>query len=157
MSIYSLTDEALQDLDNIFNYMSTMTTQITLTLPDEVYKKAEHFAQLTSRDVADVLTQAIALSLSPINSQSAPTDSREIPSVASVSDEEVIALTELQMEPDQDQRLSELLYNQQAGTLTDAEHPQLWALMQVYQEKLLLKAQALREAVQRGLREPLDT
>ncbi len=28
--------------------------------------------------------------------------------------------------------------------------------MQVYQQKLLLKAQALREAVQRGLREPLD-
>lgn len=133
-----------------------MTTQIILTLPDEVYKKAEHFAQLTSRDVADVLTQAIALSLSTIEPQPAPTDSRKSISVASLSDEEVIALTELQMEPDQDQRLSKLLYDQQAGILTDAEHPQLWALMQVYQEKLLLKAQALREAVQRGLREPLD-
>ena len=125
-------------------------------MPDEVYKKAEYFAQLTSRDMADVLTQAIALSLTPINPQSAPTDSRKTISVASLSDEEVIALTELQMEPDQDQRLSKLLYDQQAGILTDAEHPQLWALMQVYQEKLLLKAQALREAVKRGLREPLD-
>lgn len=94
--------------------------------------------------------------LSRINPQSAPTDSREILSFASMSDEEVIALTGLQMEPAQDQRLSELLYNQQAGILSDTEYPQLWALMQVYQEKLLLKAQALREAVQRGLREPLD-
>ena len=133
-----------------------MTTQIILNLPDEVYKKAEHFAQITNRAVGDILTQAITLSLSPISPQSTPIDSKETPSIASLSDEEVIALTELQMEPEQDQRLSELLYNQQAGTLADTEHSELLALMQVYQEKLLLKAQALREAVQRGLREPLD-
>lgn len=133
-----------------------MATQITLDLPDEVYKKAEHFAQLTNRNVADILTQVITLSLSPISSQSAPNDKLEIASFASLPDEEVIALTELQMESEQDQRLSELLYNQQAGTLANTDHSELLALMQVYQEKLLLKAQALREAVQRGLREPLD-
>ena len=133
-----------------------MTTQIILNLPDEVYKKAEHFAQLTNRAVGDILTQAIALSLSPISPQSTPIDSKQTPSIASLSDEEVITLTELQMQPEQDQMLSELLYNQQAGTLADTEHSELLALMQVYQEKLLLKAQALREAVQRGLREPLD-
>ncbi len=133
-----------------------MSTQIILNLPDEVYKKAEHFAQLTNRAVGDILTQAIALSLSPISPQSTPIDSKETPSIASLSDEEVIAVTELQMQPEQDQRLSELLYNQQAGKLANTEHSELLALMQVYQEKLLLKAQALREAVQRGLREPLD-
>ena len=133
-----------------------MTTEIILNLPDEVYKKAEHFAQLTNRAVVDILTQAIALSLSPVSSQSTQIDSKETPSIASLLNEDVIALTELQMQPEQDKRLSELLYNQQAGTLTHAEHSELPALMQVYQEKLLLKAQALREAVQRGLREPLD-
>ncbi|WP_414585627.1 hypothetical protein [Scytonema sp. PCC 10023] len=133
-----------------------MTTQIILNLPDEVYKKAEHFAQLTNRAVVDILTQAIALSLSPVSPQSTPIDSKETLSFSSLPDEEVIALTELQMQPEQDQRLSELLYNQQAGTLANTEHSELLALMQVYQEKLLLKAQALREAVQRGLREPLD-
>ncbi|BAY47857.1 hypothetical protein SAMD00079811_54760 [Scytonema sp. HK-05] len=133
-----------------------MTTQIILNLPDEVYKKAEHFAQLTNRAVVDILTQAIALSLSPVSPQSTPIDSKETPSFSSLPDEEIIALTKLQMQPEQDQRLSELLYNQQAGTLANTEHFELLALMQVYQEKLLLKAQALREAVQRGLREPLD-
>jgi predicted transcriptional regulator len=133
-----------------------MTTQIILNLPDEVYKKAEHFAQLTNRAVVDILTQAIALSLSPVSPQSTPIDSKETLCFSSLPDEEVIALTELQMQPEQDQRLSELLYNQQAGTLANTEHSELLALMQVYQEKLLLKAQALREAVQRGLREPLD-
>lgn len=131
-----------------------MSTQITLTLPDEIYRRAEHFAQLISRDVADVLTEAIALSLSPISLQATSTHSTEFKPVASLSNKEVIALTELQMEPDSDQRLSELLYKQQAGTLTDTERTQLWVLMQLYQEKLLLKTQALREAVERGLREP---
>jgi deferrochelatase/peroxidase EfeB len=67
-----------------------------------------------------------------------------------------MALSELQMEPEQDLYLSELLDKQQAGILTEAERPQLWGLMQVYQEKLLLKAQALREAVERGLRASLE-
>jgi predicted DNA-binding protein len=40
-----------------------MSTKITLTLPDEVYRRAEHLSQLTSRNVADILTEAIALSL----------------------------------------------------------------------------------------------
>jgi len=133
-----------------------MATQITLDLPDEVYKKAQKFAQLTNRNVADILTQVITLSLSPVSSQSALTNSLEIPSFSSLPDEQVIAFTELQMESEQDQRLSELLYNQQAGTLTNTDHSELLALMQVYQEKLLIKAQALHEAVQRGLREPLD-
>lgn len=134
-----------------------MTTQITLTLSDDLYQKAEYFAQLTNRNVADVLAQVIALSFSPITPNTVSTETQERVSVATLSNQEVIALTELQMEPEQDQRLSELLYNQQAGALTDAERYQLWALMQVYQEKLLLKAQALREAVQRGLREPLNS
>jgi hypothetical protein len=56
----------------------------------------------------------------------------------------------------EDQRLSILLHQQQAGSLTDAERPELTALMQAYQQQLLLKAQALREAVRRGLRGPLQ-
>jgi hypothetical protein len=128
-----------------------MATQITLNLPDEIYQKAEHFAQLTNRNIADILTQVITLSLSPISSQSILTNSLEVASIASLADEEIIALTDLEMEPEQDQQLSELLYNQQAGTLTNTEHSELLALIQIYQEKLLLKAQALREAVQRDL------
>ncbi|MBE9213033.1 hypothetical protein IQ247_10160 [Plectonema cf. radiosum LEGE 06105] len=71
--------------------------------------------------MADVLAQAIALSFSPVSPVSAPTDSLEIPSIASLSDEKVVAIAQLQMEPKQDQRLSELLYRQQAEILTDAE------------------------------------
>ena len=73
-----------------------------------------------------------------------------------MSDEEVLVLSELQMEPEQDNHLSELLYKNQAGILTRVERSDLVDLMQIYQEGLLRKAQALNEAVQRGLRKPLE-
>ena len=80
-----------------------------------------------------------------------------MPAVTSLSDEEVVALTELQMLPEQDRRLSTLLQKQQERTLSAPEQAELILLMQVYQEGLLRKAQALREAVQRGLRAPLES
>ena len=128
-----------------------MSTQVTLILPDEVYRRAERLAQLSRREVADVLADTIELSLSPVGLKS-----EAVEPVSGLSDEEVMALAELQLASDQDQRLSSLLDKQQAGTLIEAERSELLGLMQVYQESLLRKAQALREAVQRGLREPLD-
>jgi hypothetical protein len=78
------------------------------------------------------------------------------PSLSELSDAAIVALTHLQLAPYEDQRLSRLLDQQQAGELTDAERAELWTLMQRYQVGLLRKAQALREAVQRGLRKPLS-
>ncbi len=73
------------------------------------------------------------------------------------SDEQVLAAAD---DPGissiEDRQLSELLHRQQAGILTEAERPELAALMELYQSQLLRKAQALREAVRRGLRPPLQ-
>lgn len=132
-----------------------MNKPITLNLPEDVYKRAEGLAQLIGRDLADVLIEAISLSLSSTSSLN-ESDRHESESIKSLSDSEVIALTELQMESEQDLRLSQLLSKQQADTLNEAERPELWTLMQIYQTLLLKKAVALREAVERGLREPLE-
>ncbi|MHB1422447.1 MAG: hypothetical protein ACYC3I_04460 [Gemmataceae bacterium] len=55
-----------------------------------------------------------------------------------------------------DRRLSELLHRQQEGIRTARERFELTELMEVYQTQLLRKARALREAVHRGLRSPLQ-
>ena len=60
------------------------------------------------------------------------------------------------MHPDQDRKLRLRLDRQQAGELSDREGVELSALMQLYQVGLLRKAQALHEAVKRGLREHLE-
>ena len=122
-----------------------------VTLPDEVYRRAARLAQLASRDVADLLAEAITLSLPPLTLPPA-----SVRTVSELSDEEVLALTALQMAPERDRRLSTLLHKQQAGELSDPERSELLALMQLYQEGLLRKAQALHEAVRRGLCAPLE-
>ncbi len=128
-----------------------MSTQITITLPDEVYQQAERFARLANRDVASVLADTIQLSIPPIR-----VNILDLEPISDLSDEQVLALTELQMEPEQDDRLSNLLDRQQAGILVEDERLELQTLMQIYQEELLRKATALSEAVKRGLIEPLS-
>lgn len=127
-----------------------MSTQITITLPDDVYQRAERFARLANRDLASILADTIQLSLLPIAEESL-----DFEPVSTLANEALLALTKLEMEPAQDSRLSELLDQQQAGLLSDNERSELQALMQIYQRGLLRKATALSEAVKRGLIEPL--
>jgi hypothetical protein len=128
-----------------------MSTQIIINLPDEIYQRAERFARLANRDVASILVDTIQLSIPLVSG-----DISDLEPVFVLSDEQVLVLTELQMEPEQDARLSELLDRQQSGTLTEGDRSELQILMQVYQEGLLRKATALSEAVKRGLIEPLS-
>jgi hypothetical protein len=128
-----------------------MSTQITITLPDDIHHRAELFARLANRDIASVLADTIQLSIPPVS-----LDVLDLQPVADLPDEQVLALTELQMEPEQDARLSALLDRQQANLITENERLELQALMQLYQEGLLRKATALSEAVKRGLLEPLS-
>ena len=127
-----------------------MSTQVTVTLPDDTYRRAEYLARLTGRDIADVLAETIHLSLQPLGVQGAV----DLP-VAGLSDADVLAAADSAMDPAQEGRFRDLLEKQQAARLTQEDRAALLALMQVYQEGLLRKAQALHEAVQRGLRPPL--
>ena len=127
-----------------------MTTQVTVTLPDAVYRSAVRLAQLTQREVGDVLTDTLALSLPML-----PDDMEVTGSIAELSDQEVLALTTFELPPALDRQLSTLLERQQAGALTAEELRQLAGLMQAYHGGLVRKSQALQEAVRRGLREPL--
>jgi hypothetical protein len=128
-----------------------MSTEVTITLTDEAYQQVERFSRLANRDVASFLAETIYASIPYVGE-----DVAELEPVADLPDEQVLALTQLQMEPEQDAELSRLLDRQQAGLLTQSEQSSLQSLMQIYQEGLLRKATALNEVVKRGLIEPLD-
>lgn len=128
-----------------------MSAEITLTLPEEVMQRASILAHRAGRPVADLLAETIELSLLPLGAPS-----EEARPMTTWSDEEVLAATATEMTPADDQRLSELLQRRQAGNLAETEQTELAALMALYQEGMLRKARALREAVRRGLREPLQ-
>lgn len=128
-----------------------MAEQITLTLPAAVLEKAEILARRAGRPVGELLAEAIELSLQPLGDAA-----RDEPPPDAWSDEEALANADLRMPPADDERLSDLLDRQQAGDLAAAERSELAALMARYQRLLLRKAQGLREAVRRGLRQPVQ-
>ena len=127
-----------------------MSTQVILNLPDETYQRATQYAAYTNRDVSEVIVAAIASTLPSLEAI------EQLRAIAKLSDREVLALTELRMEPKADYRLSELLDRQQARKLRDLERAELAALMRTYEMGLLRQSQALAEAVRRGLIAPLE-
>jgi len=129
-----------------------MATEVILNLPDNVYHQAARLAQLMNQDISRVLAETIENALSPLGSSAL-----DLAPIEELSDREVLQAAELRMDEAQGRRLGKLLDRQQAGKLSEAERSELAALMQVYYECLIRKAQALGEAVRRGLRKPPES
>jgi hypothetical protein len=127
-----------------------MSTQVVLTLSDDLYERAKQWAALTQRDVAQTLTDALEIVLTPLLEPPAGE-----PPVTALSDAEVMALAQAQMAAPQGKRLDQLLAKQREDELTAPERSELLALMQEYHRRWIRQAKALAEAVRRGLREPL--
>ncbi len=127
-----------------------MMEQITITLSPTALQRVQILAQRTGRAVPELLAETIELSFQPLGNLGDPRP------ITEWSDAEVLAAADLELPPEADQQLSELLHRQQAGTLTAEERTRLSSLMELYQSGLLHKAQALSEAVRRRLREPLQ-
>jgi hypothetical protein len=71
--------------------------------------------------------------------------------VHELSDADVLRLATLQMPAWQNRRLHELLDQQREGQLATDEQPELAHLLRLNDNALLLKSEALVEAMQRGL------
>ena len=117
--------------------------QVTVRLSDRVLRSAAHVAAQSQRHIEDVLADWLDQVVTEL-----PVD--ELP------DQEVLALAELQLAPEQQAALSELLMQNREGALNAEGRRRLDEMMRIYEHGLLRKAQALRVAVQRGLREPLQ-
>jgi len=118
--------------------------EITINLPDTVFANLSSVANKSKRRVDEVIAEKIerdfAVDVEDLAKQ-----------IALCSDKEVLELSELQMLPKQDARLSKLLQKQNEQDLTEAEQKELWKLMELNRLTTLKKAFALREISRRGL------
>ncbi len=119
-----------------------MSQQITISVSDRVAHRAAQVAARGARSVADVLAAWL---------ESAAAQHP----VAELSDDEILRLSELRLGDEEQKALGELLERNREGSLTTEERLKLDELMRSYEQGLLRKSQALRVAVERGLREPL--
>src|ERR1041385_3455087 len=114
-----------------------MSQQVTIQVSEQVLRQAASVAAQTQRSVEDVLAAWL---------ESVTTERP----VEELSDEEVLALTELRLTDEQDASLSELLKRNREGTLNAEGRRELDEMMRLYEHGLLRKSQALKVAVQRG-------
>src|SRR2546430_1322681 len=120
-----------------------MSQQITIEVSEQVVRQATQVAAQTERSVEEVLASWLEAVII------------ELP-VEELSDDEVLALTELHFTDEQQATLSDLLAQNREGTLDAERQKYLDELMRLYEHGLLRKSQALRVAVQRGLITPLQ-
>jgi hypothetical protein len=124
-----------------------MSSQVLVTLPDTVLKSATSVAHRSGRLVEDVLVDAITEALGPA-------ELHEENPLDQWTNSEVLTNACSMMDPGQDARLGELLERQQQSALSPSDTAELTALVRVYERGLLRKADAIHEAVRRGLMEP---
>jgi hypothetical protein len=116
--------------------------EITLNLPEKVYQDVSTVAKRSKRKVIDLIVDVVEEKYS----------SKKIDRpLSSLSDEEVLALANLQMPENQSKRHSELLYKNQAGRLKPQEKTELEFFQQVYGVTLARKTEGIYEAIQRNL------
>lgn len=126
-----------------------MSTEITLSLTDDLVGQAEILAKRTGRELGVVLSDVLHLSFDSIGSLT----SNGKPWLE-CEDEEVLSCCELAFDKATEIRFSELLERQREEKLTENQRNELYSLMQQYKDGLLLKAEAINEAVRRGIRSP---
>lgn len=124
-----------------------MSSQITLTLRDDVMRRAEHVAQGSGRQVADVLKDAIETTFTPLGSAA-------LSPVTGLPDDELLAVADSMMKPREGRRFNELLARQSEGPMTPAERAEFLTLVQIHDEGILRKSEAIAEVARRGLRGP---
>lgn len=116
---------------------------ITITVPDESIQTAKEIAEQINWPVEDILGEFVRTDVVH-------------PLVDRLSDRLVLALCDAQLTPEQDAELSALLADQRESRLDEDKRVRLDELMSIFRRGIVRKAHALRVAVQRGLRPPLE-
>lgn len=119
-----------------------MSTQLTIQVADHIINRAATVASYKQQSIEEVIAHSL---------EAAPP---ELP-IESLPDEEVLRLAAMKFTPEQQEKFSDLLERNRENELDAAGRRELDQMMQFYELGLVRKAEALQEAVIRGLMEPL--
>jgi hypothetical protein len=120
-----------------------MSVKVTVDLPEELAERAKTIAAQNGRPLEATLVDLIDRVISE-------------PPVEYLSDEQVLALCDADMDPTRQTELSDLLDRNREGDLDETGRDRLHELMRLYRKGLVRKAQAWKTAVDRGLKLQLN-
>lgn len=128
-----------------------VNTELTISLPPTLYRRAKQIALITQRDLAELVVNSLEFSL-PTTRQLVTT----LQPVSFLSDKHLLQVANLQFTEEEDDRLSDLLTKQREDLISAEEAQELNEIMQFHQLGMLRKSEALVEAVKRDLMPPLS-
>lgn len=125
-----------------------MSAELKVRFSDRVFRRIQWMAENSGQDVGELVDMTLDGLLPPLPSE---LDNRP---VESLTDSEVLLVADSMMDETLNSRMSALVQKQKKGlTLNTAEDTELQMLWEIYEVGQLRKAQAMVEAVKRGLRE----
>ncbi len=120
-----------------------MNQEITLRISDRILQQAKIAASKKKHRIEEVLSDWLE-------------DVFREKFTDKMSDEEILALTKIQISPEEQERLSELLVKNRESGLNENEQRELDLMIEISERNMLKKSEALRIAVERGLIAPLS-
>jgi hypothetical protein len=125
-----------------------MSAELKVRLSDHVLRRIQWMAENSGQDVGELVDMTLDGLLPPLPSE---LDNRP---VESLTDSEVLLVADSMMDETLNSRMNALVQKQKKGLiLNTAENTELQMLWDIYEVGQLRKAQAMVEAVKRGLRE----
>ena len=126
-------------------------TDYVLTIPPDVYDRAQQIAQETATNVDKVLIDHLK-TLSVNLSHLPPDEQAEIMALKSLSDDALWTIASEQMPDDVQARMQVLMDRNSLGTISDEEYRELEALVERGNRLMLRKAEAAGNLMDRGHR-----
>jgi hypothetical protein len=129
--------------------MTYANQTVNVRLPETLFQKLQHIAEVTHRSVEDVLTTTVNAALP--STPDIPTDlANDLAAMILFSDESLKAAVQSSLSAAQQKRLTQLTDAGGDRTLTEAESGELQSLLDLYDRAVLRRAKALAILAQRG-------
>jgi hypothetical protein len=126
-----------------------MMTDLTLTIPDELYERAKHIAESTSQPIEQVILQHLQTLPTPLPILPDEVQA-ELDALKYLSDDALWTIAREQMPEMVQSRAHDLMNRNSQGTITEAEHSELETLVERADRLMVRKAEAAALLRERG-------
>ncbi|MCP4698324.1 MAG: hypothetical protein GY862_15940 [Gammaproteobacteria bacterium] len=128
--------------------------RITLEIPENLYQRLQHFAELASRPLENLVLQSITDNMPPLPEDLPPDMQPELSALEQLNDEALWKKARAVVGDKQQTRYNRLLKKQRDDPLSQSEQDELEYLFQQSEQHMLRKAYAYALLKWRGHRLP---
>lgn len=128
----------------------------TISIPSELYEKAQPLAEQTSQQVDDVIRTRLESALDERFTYLPSEEQAELKAMAYLSDNALFSMMREQMQKMVQERMSDLMDKNTRGAITDTEYAELAEFVERGNKLTLRKAQAMNYLMDRGYSVTLD-